>query len=168
MAKKKKTTQKKRPQSVSTTIERKVKIEVEEARFEPFAALSYLDVERLKKAGRVRIELGTVDGGCSGRTVYGVVEKGMLVAIEFEGCKDKDARCGDLELGELIEQVRKPLGTTQAATRKLPLEMSELIANPGIVIETWTCYRICIWGFCFTCCFGENPLGTYTICSFGR
>jgi hypothetical protein len=156
-----------KPSSDPITFDYNVKIEVSQARFEFLEAMSYLDLDRLEKAANARIEIGTVETDCCHRTVYGVVEKGVLTEIEFEPYDGVKTECADSDsdMLELIKAASYAIGVPQAAPRKLPISLGDLIANPGLVIETWRCVRICFFGFCMTCCWGENPLGPWGICS---
>jgi hypothetical protein len=155
------------PSSGAITFDYNVKVEVSQARFEFLEAMSYLDLDRLEKVSNARIEIGTLETDCCQLTVVGVVNKGMLTKIEFEPRIGVMRECAepDADMLELIKVAGDAIGIPQAAPRQLPVSLGELIANPGLVIETWTCYRICIFGFCITCCWGEGPAGPWITCA---
>jgi len=148
------------------TFEHTIKVEASEAAFEFLEAMSFLDIDRLAEADEAHIEIGTVVSDCCRRLVRGVVEKGILTAIEFEPDEEApDTALADVdpELVELLEAASSALGI-QAPSRDLPIPLADLIATPQIVSETWTCVRACAVGICITCCWGKNLRGSYRVC----
>jgi hypothetical protein len=154
------------PSVDATSFDYTVKVEASEARFEVLETMTYLDLDRLTQADRARIAIGKVETDCCSGLVFGIVERGMLSAIEFDRDEGADPQVADVDPGtlELVKAASAALGV-QAAPRKLPIPFSDLVANPRIVIETWQCVHICIFGFCITCCWGDGPVGPWGICS---
>jgi hypothetical protein len=148
------------------TFEHTIKVEASEAAFEFLDAMSFLDIDRLADVDEARIEIGTVVSDCCRRLVRGVVEKGILTAIEFEPDEEEpEAAPGDVDPGlvELLEAASAALGI-KAPSRDLPIPLTDLIATPQIVSETWTCVRACAVGICITCCWGKTLRGSYRVC----
>ncbi len=148
----------------SVTFDYTVKVEASPGRFDFLENMAYLDLDRLSQADRARIALGTVDSDCCRQLAYGVVEKGMLTAVEFDRDDGGEPQQADPGILELVRAASAALGM-EAPVRKLPIPFSELSANARIVIETWQCIRICIFGWCILCCWGEGPGGSWGICS---
>ena len=145
------------------TFDYNVKVEASHASFKFLEVFNFLDLANLKKSYKSRIEIGTVETECCRQIVYGQVEEGMLTAVEFERSGTHQTEANPELLG-LINAASKAMGQRQTATRNLPISLSELVANPALVIETWSCVRICIFGYCFTCCGGNGPNGPWGTC----
>ncbi len=153
------------PSVEATSFDYTVKVEASEARFELLETMTFLDLDRLIQADRARIAIGTVETDCCRRLVFGIVEKGMLTALEFDpdvGAEPQSAEV-EPETLELVKAAGAALGM-HAPPRKLPIPFSDLMASPQIAIETWHCFRICIFGFCITCCWGNGPGGSWGLC----
>jgi hypothetical protein len=149
------------------TFYREVKIDVSPAKFKPLENLGYLDLEKLARVEGARIEIGAVETDCGPCRVHVAVESGMVTRIDIEKCCGDDSPLTDVDpaMVDLLEAASAALGRTKAATRKLPISVGDFFGNSGIFDETWTCYRICILGWCFTCCFGQGPAGSWLRCS---
>jgi hypothetical protein len=133
-------------------------MEISLANFKLLESTRYLDFNRLEKRAKARIEIGTIKTDCCNQTVCAIVKKGMVTSIEimpFDEVKTKRADLG-LDTLKLRKAVRRAIGIPRAATRKLPVALSDLINRPGIIFETWFCIRICIFGHCVTICFGDD------------
>jgi hypothetical protein len=146
------------------TFDHTVRVEASAAPFEFLETTGYLDVDRLVQADRARIPLGVVQTECCRRLVHGVVEKGMLTALEFDGQDDEPgAGAADAETLELLRAASAALGSA-GPTRKLPIPVADVLAEVSLAIQTWHCVRICVLGRCITCCWGEDPTGHWGIC----
>jgi hypothetical protein len=147
----------------TTSFDYTVKVEASRARFELLETMEFLDVDHLSQADEARIAIGTVESDCGRRLVYAIVEKGMVTAIEVdqEGTATQDEM--DPATIELVKAASAALSLEPPA-RKLPIPVADLIGNPRIIIDWWTCAHICIFGFCFFCCWGENPIRPWGFC----
>ncbi len=67
--------------SGSVTLTHPVKVTITPSRFREFASLGQLDVARLKRAARQRIEVGYFESECCRRMVHAVVHKGKVVKL---------------------------------------------------------------------------------------
>ena len=150
----------------TTSFEYTVRVEASEVEVEFLEAMSYVDLERLGEAEQTRIEIGTVTTDCGRRLVRGVIEKGMLTAIEVEPDEDEtDPGRADIDPGilGLLEAASSALGIKPPSGR-LPIPMADLVANPRIAVETWTCVRVHTLGITIFCCWGRDSHGSYRVC----
>jgi hypothetical protein len=145
-----------------------VKVEVSEAQFELMDTLSYVDVERIAQAERVSIPFGTVVTECCRRLVHVIVERGMVTAINVEHDEDSAANRAEVD-PETLEFMRAATASLdrQRPTGELPIPFNDLVANPRIGFEWWTCFRICIFGYCLFCCYGDTA-GPWAHCEIER
>jgi hypothetical protein len=70
------------------------RVEIHRGGFRAFEAMKYLDVAKLRKTGKARIEIGRVQGGGVEATIVAEICKGMitnLTPIDCKGCS-RDAR----------------------------------------------------------------------------
>ena len=114
------------------------------------ASLAYLDVEKLSRAAKAEFVIGQTVAGKSSRDVRAVVRKGMVVALEMEGCSD----CKPMKL---TPELKKVLNT---ALRKLnpkkdrfdkPIPVREFLAMEP-EIDRSHCFSFCFLGYCIQCC----------------
>jgi hypothetical protein len=141
-----------------------VKVEVSEVHFEMSDTLAYVDAERLAQADRVRIPFGTMVTDCCRNLVHVVVEKGMVTGVEVE--RDEESEVDRAEVDpETLEFMRAASAAIDRPppAGKLPVPFSELVASPRIGFEWWTCFRICIFGYCLFCCYGDTA-GPWGFC----
>lgn len=154
------------------TFDRKVEMTVTpvEPKFTLNESCQYLDLKLISKKAKARVELGTVAmGGCK-QTVCAIVKKGMVEGIELEPCKEAGAQREKLDpkLLKLLASAQRAIGKRSAQTTQFPMVLDDVISNPRIIVESWTCVRICFFGWCFVCCWGTNPLGRWGLCAPSR
>ncbi len=148
-------------------VSQKVDVELTPLEFRLLESAHYLDTEALKKAKHTKIEIGSVAADCCRKLVYAVVQKGMVTALEFEDEADVSRAATSPGLAKLIETALEETGNKSAASKKLPVAFGDLLLAPGgIVIEHWTCFKICMFGFCLICCYGNDKGGPFTTCTF--
>jgi hypothetical protein len=145
-----------------------VKVEASETRFVSLETVGYLDPERLSHVDRARVPVGEVVTDCCRRLVHVIVENGMVTGIEIDQDEDAEPDQPDVdpEILEFVKAAGAALGRESPAG-KLPIPFSELSANPSLVTEWWTCFRICIFGYCLFCCYGDTA-GPWAHCSIER
>ena len=136
--------------SESTKIKHEVELDVQPLDFQSFDTVRHLDAHRFAAVEHARIEIGQFKSDCCQRLVYAVVKKGIVTSLEMDPCAGGARRSKDL--AELVKSLtRKARG--DAARAKLPMPLERFIEiSHQIVIETWTCIRICVWDVCVTCC----------------
>jgi hypothetical protein len=136
--------------SESTKIKHEVELDVQPLEFQRFDTVHYLDPRHFASIEHARIEIGQFKGECCHRIVYAVIKKGVVTALEMDPCAG-GARLSK-ELAELVKSITRKM-RRDATGAKLPIPLDRFIETPDqIVIETWTCIRICVWGVCVTCC----------------
>jgi hypothetical protein len=67
-------------------------------------------------------------------------------------------------LAGLLEAAMAKAAPGRKAASGLPVPLAKLTAAKALSIETWTCMRICILGWCFTCCWGNDKFGPWSRC----
>ena len=150
--------------SRSITINQRVPVVVTPARFHEFASLKQLDVARLKRAARQRIEVGYFESECCKRMVHAVVRKGQVVKLELEPCEGGAPASPEVE--QVARAALKRLGARPGGSA-LPVPVETFVARAaGFTWEIWWCFRICCFGYCIFCCFdiGKNR-GFWSTCT---
>jgi len=153
--------------SGSVTLTHPVKVTVTPARFHEFASLRQLDVARLKRAARQRIEVGYFESDCCRRMVHAVVQKGRVTKLELEPCKGETPATP--ELTQVIKASLRRLGARPGGSRPLPMPIEKFMSNAaGFVIQIWGCIKICCFGYCLFCCYDISRLGFWGFCKWER
>ncbi len=133
-------------------------VEIREPEFEPLASLAALDLERLKK-GNHKIEIGFIKGGCCRKLVRAVIKDGMVTGCEVEPCKESGKK-GKVppELLAAFDKARKKVADGK---KWEPTPISELVRSSArmrdLIIIGGGCIFICLWDFCFMCCWEPEP-----------
>jgi hypothetical protein len=136
----------------SFILDQRVKVKVTPARFKLFESTRQLDVARLKRAAQARFEVGYFETDCCRRVVHAVVKQGRVTKLELEPCKG-EVRATP-ELGQVLRAARKRLGADRTGTKPLPMPVDKFLSQAArIVIHIWGCIQICIFGYCFLCCY---------------
>ena len=139
------------------TFKHAVQVEVRPVDFQLFAAVKHLDVAKLSKSARAKIELGFFETDCCRRVVRALVQQGMVVGLELEPCKDKAGKPPTADEQALIQAAIKRVRARRSRPFR-PVELTRFLGNAvGLTIETITCTRICIFGICFVCCTTVDP-----------
>ncbi|MFZ0312660.1 MAG: hypothetical protein WAL85_08145 [Candidatus Korobacteraceae bacterium] len=102
------------------------RLEIHRGGFHAFEAMKYLDVAKLKKAGKARIEIGRVQGGGVEATIVAEICKGMitnLTPIDCKGCS-----------GGARKAARSTRGGSAATKKALraALERVRQLGYPGV------------------------------------
>ena len=134
-----------------------VKVQVRHPEFVPLATLASLDVDRLSR-GSHKIEIGFMEGGCCRNLVRAVIRGGMVVGIEVEPCEETRGGKASPEVMKLFEQARRRL---KVGGKWKPFPVSYLASRQRqrdlVIIIGGGCIFICIFDFCFMCCWYPRP-----------
>ena len=143
--------------AVVTSFDQKTRVDVELAQFKVLASVRHLDVAKLAREGSTSIEVGFFETDCCHRMVRAVVRKGMVTELLLEPCDDKKMQAPSPELVRLFELARRRLPRARRSFRG-PMPLAEFLDDvAALTVETITCIRICILGFCFVCCTTKIP-----------
>jgi hypothetical protein len=133
-----------------------VDVELFRPRIKLLASFRYLDVEALSRTARADVPIGEVDGGCCGHTVYARVRRGSVIGIRTEPCDDEKGAPLSRDYRKLVTQAFKRASIARRSTRRLPLPVRTFFGSAAVALQTsidvMVCVRICILGFCTTCC----------------
>ena len=135
-----------------------MRVEIRQPEFEPLATLAALDVERLSR-GNHKIEIGFIKGGCCRHLVRAVIKRGMVTGCEIEPCEESEGMSVPPELVKLLAQARKRV---QGGRTWQPIPVGQFITSSArmrdlIIIIGGGCIYVCIWDFCFMCCWYPRP-----------
>jgi hypothetical protein len=145
-----------------------MRVEVHEVAFEPLDSVALLDFARLSK-GRHKVAIGFASGDCCRRSVYAMVNNGMVTNIEFERCGH--AKKPSKKMLALIEAARRKIGMAEPSPWR-PIPVAEFFSSPKAVQDitiTWGnwCIRVCIdYGdviTCYQCCASPLECSSQTI-----
>lgn len=160
---------KKKSAAQTLVIRHPVTVTVQPLAIEWAGSLDYLDVDKLAKAAKARIEVGHVTvNGCKS-AVRVVVRKGIVVGMEVDGC----AGCNDGEemppevLPLLQAAQRKMRAADKGATGDRPMPVAQFLRQQQQKPERSRCFMFCFFGRCYICCgflsdwrtFGCNRVG---------
>ncbi len=144
-----------------STFEKEVPVEVHLPEFEPFSSVGALDLAQLSR-GEHRVEIGTLRDACCGGILAARIRNGQVVGIETEVGDDvgEDPSGG---FGALFAEAMERLGQS-GGREAVPVAEFFSSLNVGMPppIGVSGCIRICIWGYCVTCCSSPGG-GTYCV-----
>jgi hypothetical protein len=129
-------------------------VEIRRPKFEPFASLRQLDVEKLARADLAKIELGYLKTECCQQLVRAVIRKGMVTEIQVEPCEER-GRKPTPEMMKLVSVALKRAARGNPRPPKFPMTIPAMMENL-ISVTTITCIQICAFGWCIACCFGPT------------
>ena len=132
-------------------------VEVSEPEFELSPSLRFMDLDALSGAASAEVPIGEVDGGCCQHTVYASIRKGMVVGIRADECPKEERMTLTRDYAAVAAQAMKRL---QARRRRsghaFPMPVATFFGNAAVAravsVDVLVCVRICILGFCSTCC----------------
>jgi len=134
-------------------------IEVTPAPFVQLESIRHLDLRALSKENHVEIEVGYFDTGCR-QMVHAVVEEGIVTEVKVEPCPEAKMEPAPPEMRAMLQ---KAFQRVRSRSRRgfQPMPVNRFFASQGgtsnLTIDSITCVRICIWGFCFVCCTTVDP-----------
>ena len=133
-------------------------VEVFGPSFQLSPSLRFMNVDALSKAASAEVPIGEVDGGCCQHTVYATIRKGMVTGIRAEECPKEDRMALTREYAAVVAQAMKRLQAQRRGGdgRKLPMPVATFFGSTAVAravsVDVLVCVRICILGFCSTCC----------------
>jgi hypothetical protein len=133
-----------------------VQIEVRRPKFEAFASLRQLDLDKLERADLAKVELGYVNTECCQSLVKATIRKGMVTEVRVEPCKTDDRSKLSPDMKKLVDAALKRVGKGNPRPPKFPMTISAMMENLGS-ITVITCVQICFLGWCISCC--QQPSG---------
>jgi hypothetical protein len=133
-----------------------VDVELFRPRLKLLPSFRYLDVDALSRAARADVPIAELEGGCCGHTVLAEVRRGKVVGIRIEPCDDEQGAPLSREYRKLVAQAFKRVTKPRRSARKLPMPVRTFFGSTAVAMQTsidvMVCVRICILGFCTTCC----------------
>jgi hypothetical protein len=142
---------------MAKTIKLKHEVEVvlRPVAFHAFEEVRHLDVAQYANKAKARIALGYFESGCCRRMASAVVQKGVVTRLELEPCKD--AARPPKELVAILKSLPSSAAGGQKRATAFRMGLGDFLADHGgVIVATWTCYVICLLGYCFTCCVQDN------------
>jgi hypothetical protein len=134
------------------TITHKMRIEKVRPTFTPLASISQLDLKKVAAKSKTDIELGYLSSGLCRQMVRASVKKGIVTGIRLEPCTSKKTQRPSPEILQLVRKAQRAVGRTGPST-PLPIAIDRFLPQAArIIIETITCFRICVFYWCIYCC----------------
>ena len=131
-------------------------VKVEPAPFVMMDSVRHLDLQTLERQRHEEIEIGYFDTGCH-QLVRAVIEDGTVTALKIDPCSEEEMEPAPTEMQALLTTAfRRARGRTRP-WQPVPLRRFMASLQRSLTIDSITCVRICIWGFCFVCCTTINP-----------
>jgi len=135
------------------TVTYPVRIERVRPTFTRLASVAQLDRAKLARAARLSIEIGHLSTGQCRQVVRATVRRGMVTDYVVEPCKTPMARRAPREVVQLVRKAQRAAVRRAGRRPPRPVPVNRFLAQASrIVIETITCFRICIFGICIYCC----------------
>ncbi len=133
-----------------------VDVQVLRPRIKLHSSFRFLDVGALARVARAEVAIGEVDGGCCGHTVYAQVRRGNVVGIRTEACAEGKRPPLPREHRYLVEQAFRRAASSRRIRGRFPLPVRDFFGSTAVArqtsIDVMVCVRICVLGFCTTCC----------------
>lgn len=130
-------------------------VEVRRPKFEAFASLRQLDLEKLAGADLAKIELGYIKTECCQQLVKATIRKGMVTEVQVQPCDEAARTKPSPEMKKLVAAALKRAARGNPRPPKFPMTISALMENL-ISVTTITCIQICVFGWCIACCIGPT------------
>jgi len=140
----------------SVTFKHPLQIEVRRPKFEAFASLRQLDLDKLERADLAKIELGYVNTECCQSLVKATIRKGMVSEVRVAPCKTDNRTKLSPDMKKMVEAALKRIHKGNPRPPKFPMTISAMMENLGS-ITVITCVQICFLGLCISCC--QQPSG---------
>lgn len=133
-----------------------VDVEVFQPQLELSPSLRFLDLDVLSRVARADILVGSIAGGCCGLAVHAQVRKGRVVGIRAQGCATEQATSLSREHRKIMAAAIERVASGRRKRSRLPMPVAEFFGRDTVArqtsIDVLVCVRICILGFCTTCC----------------
>jgi hypothetical protein len=145
----------------------KVAIEVRPVPFRQLDSLRHLDLDRLARAKRARVELGYFEAGCCRRTLTAIVRNGIVTALEVEPCPNPVRLTAGLRA--LVRAARRAIEGHSRRPRFRRQPVREFFGSDvGLTIDVSFCFLICLFGYCLICCYDRHDPVLAQGCDFFR
>jgi hypothetical protein len=134
-----------------------VQVTVRATKFKWLDSVRHLKIASLAKAARAEVEVGEVETGCCQHLVRAVIRKGMVTRLEIQPIS-KEARTPlGPDFRKLLAVVKRRLQATRPPQPRFPVPVPKFFEadrDPDpFGITVITCIEICVFGWCFSCCF---------------
>ncbi len=137
-----------------------VRIHVHEPKFEVLDSVRHLNVKALERAARAEVEFGYVKTECCQHLVRAVIRKGMVTGLRVETFSREDRSPVTPELAKLLKVAARKARARRGPAPKFPVPVAKFMAQgAGWGPMTLTCIGICIFGWCFVCCWRGDVAG---------
>ena len=137
------------------TVQHRLRIERVRPVFKPLASLSQLDRGKLSRAAKLDLELGYLSAGRCRQIVRATIKKGMVTRIDLDACTDRTAQRAPREIEQLVRKAQRVVARRTGSLTRLPVPIDRFLPKAArMLIETITCYKICLYGpwACIYCC----------------
>ena len=120
-------------------------------------SVRHLDLAALEKAARSEIEIGEVKTDCCQHLVRAVIRKGMVTELRIATPAKAESTPVTGDLGRLLKTVRLKLQKQRKPGSGLPIPVRQFFGGAvAQVVQTITCWRICLFGWCASCCINND------------
>ena len=137
------------------TFRQAVDIEVFRPELTLLPSFRFLDIEALSRAASADIPIGEIAGGCCGLAIHAQVRRGKVIGLRAQGCAG-EASSIPRDHRKLIAAAIDRVSFGRRRRASLPMPAADFFRNAAVArqtsIDVLVCVRICILGFCTTCC----------------
>lgn len=112
-------------------VRKPVKAAAYRTKLKPFDSLAYLDLRALARAGRARVEIGTVATPAGSATVIADVRAGEVIGLRLKGCGAASAKRRKLGK-EVVKGVMSQIKVDSDV--KLPMPVTRMFGRMGLRI----------------------------------
>jgi len=154
-------------------IEGPIEVKAYRSNFRPFDTLRFIDRDKLMKASKVLLEVGTLEAAGRSATLVAEIRKGMVTGLSLRGCANcpPGPKADKAKLKRIFPQVAEKTLQVPGRTVTLPIPIKRtgslirIVIGP-IVIVIQTDPQFCIMvevgnGFCIVCFFDEFVCDTF-------
>ncbi len=129
------------------------KITVHPTEFKLFDSVRHLDLSALEKAAHSEIEIGEIKTDCCQHVVRAVIRKGMVTEVGIAPPAKGESTPVTGDFGKLLKAVQQKLKKQRKPGSGLPVPVAQFFRGPvDQPVQTLTCWRICLFGWCGSCC----------------
>jgi hypothetical protein len=130
-----------------------LRVEQVPSSFTRFESLRHLDLDKLRRTRRTTVDLGYLTAGHCRQLVTANVANGVVTRIDLEPCAHPNAKRPSPDIVRLVRKARAIAIRRARPGPFRPRPIAEVVRSTArIIIETITCFRICLDGLCIYCC----------------
>ena len=138
------------------------KITVHPTEFKLFDSVRHLDLSALEKAAHSEIEIGEIKTDCCQHVVRAVIRRGMVTEVGIAQPAKGESTPVTGDFGKLLKAVRLKLKKQRKPGSGLPMPVGQFFRGPvAQAVQTLTCWRICLFHWCFGCCINNQTGHVY-------